>query len=187
MKEVRVKRARWQVVLVIVVGLAVISVAVWAKYLRAGATVEFRSRSGYTLIYPKNWIVDDSRETAPVDYIKEPSGRAFVAVQEMEDDRLKDQKKRGLVLSEVEGAFREDKDYSLSKLEWMEMEAGSDSESYMATGSFEKDGEGWIFREIAIFTENGWIIFLRGNAKAEFAKELGPVLDKVVFSFRPRD
>lgn len=146
---------------------------------------EFYSKNGFTVTYPRNWIIDDSQKDIPAEFIREPSGRAFVAVQTSNDERLKDSALRSQVFKEVEETFIQDTKYKVDSFEWRSQDDKIDGNSYMAAGSYIENNTTWRFREIGVFTATGTTFFLRGNVRAEFAKTYGSILDEIIFSFRP--
>lgn len=148
----------------------------------------FNSPFGYSLQYPVGWQVDDSKQTAPAEFVKEPSGKAFVAVQVMNDGRLKDPAQRPAIYAENEAALRSAPGYTIDQFEWEVKGAIKDAggNSYMAMGSYVEKGAKWRFREVMTFSSSGAIFVFRGSVLAEHAKEYGPIVDKIVFSFKPK-
>lgn len=149
-------------------------------------TAQFNSRYGFTVSYPKDWLIDSSQKEAPVEFIREPTGKALVAIQVMQDDRLKNPALRKQVFKEAEDAFRQTESYTVNSFEWAPPDVGLNTDSYMAMGSFIKDNTKWLFREVGIFNHSGSVFFLRGNTLPEVAKTDGPMVDKIIFSFKPQ-
>ncbi|MFA6135812.1 MAG: hypothetical protein WC705_00375 [Candidatus Paceibacterota bacterium] len=149
-------------------------------------TTEFSSEYGFTMSYPKDWIVDTSQKSGPVEFILEPSGKAFIGIQTGHDERLKVFSSRAVAMMEAEKSLTEDKQFSINTFEWKYEDAESNVNSYMATGSFnDKNGTKWLFKEIVVFIPDGTIYFYDSNVLAEFAEEYGPILDKIISSYWP--
>lgn len=148
-------------------------------------TRTFSSQLGYSLQYPVGWQVDDSQSKAPAEFINEPEGRAFLSVQVLNDERLRDPAKRQQVYTESEQGLRTTPGYKISALEWKQREAGGNTDSYMARGSYVEKGARWQFKELLIFVDSGYIFAFRGAVLDEYTNQYGPVLDEMMFSFKP--
>lgn len=153
----------------------------------ASAMAEFHSKNGYTIAYPKNWLVDDSQKDAPAEFIREPEGKAFFSMQTLADPRLAKPAERPQVHRDVEQAFKNDPAYLVEWSEWEKDDETTAENSYFATGSYVEDGKNWRFKELTIFTKSNIILILRGTALKDYSKNLGPVLDKIIFSVQPDD
>ncbi len=171
--------------IILILAAAVLLALIILGYFWQSATVQFKSRYGFTLTHPKDWLVDSLQKEAPAEFIREPTGKALVAIQVMQDDRLKNPALRKQVFKEAQDAFEQTESYTVSSFEWAPEDEAIDNDSYMATGSFIKDDTKWLFREVGIFSHSGSVFFLRGNILPEVAKTHGPMVDKIIFSFKP--
>lgn len=146
----------------------------------------FLSRTGYTLRYPAHWIVanvhrDSSYES---ELLREPSGRATIAISSHSEPRLRELTGRAAITKEIELAFLQDESYTLDFLDWISPDLGAEYNGYTASGSFENDGT-FIFREIGIFDPRGEKITFRSEVRSRNASELVPIVDQVLLSVRP--
>ena len=149
-------------------------------------TAVFQSKYGFSMDYPKSWIVDISEKAGPFESIREPNGKAYIVIQTANDPRLKVFSSRAVTMLEAENALKKDKQYTINSFEWKYADAESDVNSYMATGSFnDKNGDKWLFKEIGVFIPDGTEFFFQSNALALVATEYGPMLDKIIFSYWP--
>jgi len=150
-------------------------------------TKEFRSAYGFTVTYPENWLVDNSRKDAPAEFIREPNGRAFFAMQTHIDPRITKPGELALVYKDLEDAFRNDGRYLLEKVEWENKDKNTPENSFFAAGSYAEGGKNWKFKEITIMSKSGLVLTLRGMTLKEYAGEYGPMMDRIFFSVAPAE
>ncbi|MFA6397756.1 MAG: hypothetical protein WDK96_02835 [Candidatus Paceibacterota bacterium] len=149
-------------------------------------TTKFQSKYGFTMDYPKSWIVDTSEKMGPIEFISEPSGKAYVSIQTANDPRLKVFSSRAVALIEAEKAFTENKQYNIEKFKWVYEDENNKLNSYAVNGSFkDKDGVEWFFNEIAVFIPDGTEYFYNSTVLAPFADEYVPILNKIILSYWP--
>ncbi len=148
------------------------------------STLVFKSDFGYTLAYPSDWIVDDSMKKATAEFISEPSGKAYVAIQTTLDPRLTEEGGSELVLADIKSAFEHAPDYYLAGFE-LDNSSPETSESYFASGYYSEAGEKWLFKEIGSFSSDGTIMTFRANARSDFGTVYGPIAEDIIFSFKP--
>ncbi|MFA5947524.1 MAG: PsbP-related protein [Candidatus Gracilibacteria bacterium] len=147
-------------------------------------TKEFKSKLGYTMSYPADWIVDDSLKTAPAEFIREPSNKAYVSIQVFQDNRIIKDGGRELILQEIKDGFTKDTSYKIANFE-LEGNDMNTAKSYQALGSHkDKDGTTWMFREIGSLTDTGTLMTFRGSVIQNEAKIYGPMVDNIIFSFK---
>ncbi|MFA5829633.1 MAG: hypothetical protein WC843_04010 [Candidatus Gracilibacteria bacterium] len=149
-------------------------------------TLEFKSRFGYIMNYPKDWIIDDSQKKAPAEFINEPSGKAFVSIQMSNDPRLTKTGGRALVLTDIKKSFESNSKYKLELFE-LDNKTNDLSESYFAAGSYADGTKNWRFKEIGILNDSGTISTFREMVLKEYAGTYGTTLDNILFSFHNKD
>jgi|SRR3989338_1623885 len=146
----------------------------------------FNSRYGFSVRYPNTWQVDDSRSRAPAEFINEPHGNAFVAMQVMEDARLKDPGTRLEVKKDAEESFRTSAQFIVERFDWQMADGEPYSERYHADGIFtDADGKEWRFKEIGILHADGTILLFRGMTIRTRAAAYAKIIDDIIASFRP--
>lgn len=145
-------------------------------------TKEFHSKYGFTLQYPEDWIIDESRSEAPAEFIREPNGRAFYSMQAHTDPRVLNPSELEKVYQDIENSFKNDVRYLVEESDWEHEEKDTADNSYFAAGSYTEDGKNWRFKEITIFSKSGNVLVLRGMSRKEYADEYGPMIDKIFFS-----
>lgn len=145
----------------------------------------FHSKNGYTITYPKNWLVDDSQKTARAELIREPNGKAFFSMQTLFDPRITKPSEMPKVHQDLEQSFKNDRTYTVEWSEWESDDKTVAENSYFVAGSYVEDGKTWRFKEITIFTKSGTALILRGATLKDFSKEFGSVLDGIIFSVQP--
>lgn len=148
-------------------------------------TKEFHSKYGFTLRYPQDWIIDDSRSTAPAEFIREPNGRAFYSMQSHTDPRVLNPSELEKVYQDIEGSFKNDARYLVEESGWEHEEKNTADNSYFAAGSYAEGGKNWRFKEITIFSKSGNVLVLRGMSLEDYADEYGPIIDKIFSSVVP--
>ncbi|MBI4093784.1 hypothetical protein HY417_02370 [Candidatus Kaiserbacteria bacterium] len=144
------------------------------------------SRTGYTLRYPADWIVEGVRRDSSYEseFIREPGGRATVSISSHSEPRLRQETGRAAIINEIELAFTQDESYKLDFLDWISADLGAEFNGYTASGSFENGGA-FVFREIGIFDPSGEKLTFRSEVRSRYAGELVPVVDSVLLSVRP--
>ena len=176
------------------VGAVAVSVAaLWAggfftvkKSAPEPETAVFNSRYGFSLSYPKEWLVDDSQTKGRSEFISAPDGNAFVAAQILEEPRLKQPSKRAQVKKDVETSFKTDSQSEVESLSWQAGQGSAYSESYESAGLYtDKDGKKWRYKEIGILHGDGTIVVLRSMATKEQAAKYSKTLDDIIYSFAP--
>lgn len=150
-------------------------------------TKEFHSKYGFTLQYPEDWIIDESRSEAPADFIREPNGRAFYSMQAHTDPRLIEENELEKVYQDIENSFKNDARYLVEESGWEHEEKDTAGNSYFAAGSYAEDGKNWRFKEITIFSKSGNVLVLRGMSLKDYADEYGPMIDKIFSSVVPNE
>lgn len=150
-------------------------------------TKEFHSKYGFTLQYPKNWIIDESRSDAPAEFIREPNGRAFYSMQAHTDPRVLHPNELEKVYQDIENSFKNDARYLVEESGWEHEEKNTIDNSYFAAGSYAEGGKNWRFKEITIFSKSGNILVLRGMSLKDYAGEYWPMIDKIFSSVVPDD
>lgn len=146
---------------------------------------QFHSKNGYTISYPKNWTVDESKKTAPAEFIREPNGRAFFSMQTHQDFRVTKPAEMPQVHRDVEESFKNDPAYLVEWSEWEKDDVATAENSYFVSGSYAETGKHWRFKELNIFTKSGIILTLRGMVLKDYSNDFGPILDKIIFSVQP--
>ncbi len=146
----------------------------------------FVSSTGYTLRYPADWIVEDTRRDSfyESELIREPRGRAAIMVSSHSEPRLKEVTGRAALIKEIELAFLEDDRYTLDFLDWLSTDLGAKYNGYAVSGSFENDGM-FVFREIGIFDPTGKQLTFRSEVRGRNESELSPIVDDILLSVRP--
>ncbi|OGD33396.1 hypothetical protein A3C78_00710 [Candidatus Azambacteria bacterium RIFCSPHIGHO2_02_FULL_45_18] len=150
-------------------------------------TAEFHSRYGFTLQYPKDWIIDDSQKDAPAEFIREPNGGAFYSMQAHTDPRVTNPKELKKVYRDIEDSFKNDARYLVEESGWEYEEKNTADNSYFAAGSYTENGENWQFKEITVFSKSGNVLVLRGMSLKDYANEYEPIIDKIFASVVPTD
>ena len=150
-------------------------------------TKEFRSKYGFTVTYPENWIIDDSQEDAPAEFIREPNGRAFYSMQAQIDPRLVNSDELENVYQDTENSFRNDEKYLVEESGWEHEDKTTADNSYFAAGLYAESGQNWRFKEVTIFSKSGNVLVLRGMSLKEYAREYGPIIDKIFSSVMQTD
>lgn len=145
-------------------------------------TKEFHSKYGFTVTYPENWIVDDSQENAPAEFIREPNDRSFYSMQAHTDPRLTNSGELPKVYQDIENSFKNDASYLVEESGWEREGKNTANNSYFVSGSFTEGGKSWRFKELTIFSEAGNVLVLRGVSLKEYADLYGPVLDRIFSS-----
>ena len=150
-------------------------------------TAEFHSRYGFTLQYPKDWIVDDSRKDAAAEFIREPNDRAFYSMQAHTDPRVADSGELEKVYRDIEDSFKNDARYLVEESGWEHEKKNTANNSYFAAGSYTENGKNWRFKEVTIFSKSGSVLVLRGMSLKDYAGKYGPIIDKIFASVLPTD
>lgn len=170
---------------------ALIALAVFKKEVKVATpkptsdTLEFHSKNGYTVTYPKNWVADGGGKDGSIEFIREPTGKAFFSMRTHLDARIAKPAEMPLVHKDVEKFFSADPAYVVERLEWEKADKTVAENSYFAAGTYVEGGKRWRFKELGIFTKNGIVLTLRGMTLRDFAGEFGPILDKIIFSVVP--
>ncbi len=150
-------------------------------------TKEFHSKYGFTLQYPQDWIIDESRSEAPAEFIREPNGRAFYSMQAHTDPRIANPSELEKVYQDIENSFKNDARYLVEENGWEHEEKNTVDNSYFAAGSYAEGGKHWRFKEITIFSKSENVLVLRGMSLKEYADEYWPIIDKIFSSVVPNE
>ena len=145
-------------------------------------TAEFHSRYGFTLQYPKDWIVDDSRKDAAAEFIREPNDRAFYSMQAHTDPRVADSGELEKVYRDIEDSFKNDARYLVEESGWEHEKKNTANNSYFAAGSYTENGKNWRFKEVTIFSKSGSVLVLRGMSLKDYTGEYWSIIDKIFAS-----
>ncbi|MFZ2205221.1 MAG: hypothetical protein WAV23_01375 [Minisyncoccia bacterium] len=149
-------------------------------------TAEFKSKYGFTMTYPKNWIVDTSEKIAPLEVIREPLGKAYITIQSGYDERLKVFSSRAQAMIEAEQKLTANKQYKLDLFKWTYETPENPSNMYAAMGSFnDKNGVNWQFEEVGVFDSTGMTTIFQGSFISEFSEDYIPIIEKIFSSFKP--
>ncbi len=166
--------------------LVLVAIAVGLSMVPLPSERLFISHSGYTLRYPADWIVGDIRRDSSYEseLIREPNGRATIAISSHREPRLQERGGRAAVAKEIELGFTRSKNYRADFFGWITPEVGAEYNGYVATGLFDNGAGKSVFREIGILDPAGSKVTFRTEVLAAFAGELGPTVDAVLLSVR---
>ncbi|MBI2612766.1 hypothetical protein HYW59_03055 [Candidatus Kaiserbacteria bacterium] len=166
--------------------LALVAIAVGLSMVPLPSERLFISHSGYTVRYPADWIVGDVRRDSSYEseLIREPNGRATIAVSVHQEPRLQERGGRAAVAREIELGFTRDKNYRLNFFGWITPEVGAEYNGYVATGFFDNGSGQYAFREIGVLDPAGSKVTFRTEVLAAFVEKLGPVVDAALLSVR---
>src|SRR3989344_4239325 len=132
--------------------LVLVAIAVGLSMVPLPSERLFISHSGYTLRYPADWIVGDIRRDSSYEseLIREPNGRAIIAISSHREPRLQERGGRAGVAKEIELGFTRSKNYRADFFGWITPEVGAEYNGYVATGLFDNGAGKAVFREIGI-------------------------------------
>ncbi len=166
--------------------LVVVAVAVALSYLPLPSERLFISQTGYTLFYPADWVVEEVRRDSSYasELIREPNGRATIAISSHSEPRLRERTGRAAVAKEIELAFIRDQNYHIDFFGWLSSEIGAEYNGYVASGLFKNEAGRYAFREIGILDPKGTKVTFRTEVLASYTTELNPVVEKALLSIR---
>ena len=166
--------------------LFIVAVAIVLSYVPLPAERLFVSHTGYTLRYPADWIVGDIRRDSSYEseLIREPNGRAIIAISSHREPRLQERGGRAAVAKEIELGFTRSKNYHADFFGWITPEVGAEYNGYVATGLFDNGAGKFVFREMGVLGPAGSKVTFRTEVLAAFADELGPAVDAALLSLQ---
>lgn len=166
--------------------LVIAAVAVALSYVPLPSERLFVSHAGYTLRYPADWIVGEVRRDSfyESELIREPNGRATIAISSHSEPRLQQRTGRAAVAKEIELAFTRDNNYQIDFFGWISSEIGAEYNGYVTSGLFNNETGRYAFREIGVLDPTGTTVTFRTEVLTPYAAELGPAVDEALLRIR---
>jgi len=146
---------------------------------------EFRAytspKFGYTVSYPRNWTLDDSRSTAALDLIHNANKNGVVFIQVFEHADYATPEGRSKAVSEMKNDFAGRAEYKLDSF----TDEIRDGHHYFLAKGLYKDANGvWSFTQEGAFLGDRRAYNIVSRALSGHADEVGATLKAIVKSFK---